>query len=272
MYLHFIINTAYFRFNFSNMVSNLSSIDFVVDRDHSLELSQYQSLPINDDSNNNNVHNTEVELPEDESYHDSFVVMTNSNLAQERKGNAKYFLLYFLILAAIFSVSLYNYLLPKHIPILGSTSKTIPYKIIMHPEPPTGFWGVVTKPYPTGSFWTNLVVRGGDGAIGLYPYGIKTLDVGIQVSYGASRRVVSKLAITDPFLCDLQISSTQQYLSRSVEGYDNMSVTMGYRTAFNGRFRTHLVKGSLFVTTVFDNATPVISSPYSKIVSVDAKV
>lgn len=155
---------------------------------------------------------------------------------------------------------------------MGSISKTIPYKFIMHPEPPSGLWGVVTKPFPTGSFWTNLVVRGGDGAIGLYPYGVKTLDTGIQVSYGASRRIVSKLAITDPFLCDLQISSTQQYLSRSVEGYDNMSVTMGYRTAFNGRYRAHLVKGSPFITTVFDNATPVISSPFSKIISVDAKV
>ena len=245
-------------------------MDFVVDRDHSLELSKYQSLPINDDSNNvNNTYN-EVGLPEVDSYHDSFVAMTTPT--QEKKGNVRHFLIYFLVLTAIFAVSLYNYLLPKHIPLMGSISKTIPYKFIMHPEPPTGLWGVVTKPFPTGSFWTNLVVRGGDGAIGLYPYGIKTLDIGIQVSYGASRRVVSKLAITDPFLCDLQISSTQQYLSRSVEGYDNMSVTMGYRTALNGRYRAHLVKGSLFVTTVFDNATPVISSPYSKIVSVDAKV
>jgi len=47
---------------------------------------------------------------------------------------------------------------------------------------------------------------------------------------------------------------------------------MGYRTATNGRYRAHLVKSSPFVTAVFDNATPIISSPFSKIISVDAKV
>ena len=246
-------------------------MDFIVDRDKSSELSQYQSLPVNDD-NHVSIAN-QVEVPENECYQDNnVVILTQLNYAQEKKGNFLKLLMYFLVLATIFALSVYNYLRPKHISVMGSTSKTIPYKFIMHPEPPTGLWGVVTKPFPTGSFWTNLVVRGGDGAIGLYPYGVKTLDTGIQVSYGASRRIVSKLAITDPFLCDLQISSTQQYLSRSVEGYDNMSVTMGYRTAFNGRYRAHLVKGSPFITTVFDNATPVINSPFSKITSVDAKV
>ena len=78
-----------------------------------------------------------------------------------------------------------------------------------HPDPPTALWGSVTKPYPTGAFWTNLVVRQGDSPIAVLPYGIKTVDSGVQVSYGATRRSVTQLVISDPFVTDLQISATQ---------------------------------------------------------------
>jgi endoglucanase Acf2 len=151
-------------------------------------------------------------------------------------------------------------------------NRTTAFKPVTHADLPTALWGVVAKPYPTGAFWTNLVVKNGDGAIGVYPYGVKTIDAGVQVSYGASRRLVTPIAIADIFVPDLQISAVQGYISRGVEAYDNTSVTMGYKTAVNGRYRTHLVKGSPFITVVYENATPIISSALMKINSVDARV
>lgn len=153
-----------------------------------------------------------------------------------------------------------------------SLSKTTSFKPITHPEAPTGYWGTVTKPYPTGAFWTNLAVRNGDSPIAVLPYGVKTVDAGIQVSYGATRRSVSQIAITDPFVCDLQISATQGYLSRAIESYDNVSVTMAYRTPLNGKYKTHLVKGSPYITVVYDGATPVISSSLMRILTVESRV
>ena len=166
-------------------------------------------------------------------------------------------------------------------PAEQSLLRTIIFKQVLHPEPPTKYWGSVTKPYPTGAFWTNLVVRTGDGAIGVYPYGVKTTDTGVQVndntlphtlsihtnynastlsilsnthsltqvSYGYSRRTVTTTAIIDPFYVDLQIGATQGFISRAVESYDNVSVTVGYKTTLNGKFRTHLVKGAPSHTT-----------------------
>lgn len=151
-------------------------------------------------------------------------------------------------------------------------SKTTTFKPVTHPESPTALWGVVTKPYPTGAFWTNLAVRGGDSPIAVLPYGIKTVDAGIQVSYGATRRSVSQIAISDPFVTDLQISATQGYVSRSIEAYDNVSVTMGYHTQQNGKYKTHLVKGSPYITVVYDGATPVISSSLMRILTVESRV
>jgi hypothetical protein len=42
----------------------------------------------------------------------------------------------------------------------------LPLKRIIRSKPTTTLWGDVQKPYPTGAFWTNLVVDNGDGTIG----------------------------------------------------------------------------------------------------------
>ena len=157
--------------------------------------------------------------------------------------------------------------------VLGqSLGRATAFRQVVHQEPPNALWGTVIKPFPTGAFWTNLVIKNGDGAIGVHPYGIKTVDAGVQVSYGASRRAVSPIAITDPFVADLQIGATQAFAGRGVESYDNGSVTVCYRTAINGKFRTYLVKGSPFITVVYENATPIITSALMKITNVDSRV
>lgn len=151
-------------------------------------------------------------------------------------------------------------------------SRTVPYTPIDHPEPLSSLWGSVTKPFPTGSFWTNLVVGKGEGAIGVYPYGVKTLDHGVEISYGASRRVVLKSSVTDPFMTDFQVSFVEGIQSHTVESYDNISVTMLYKSDNNiGKMKTHIVKSSPFMTFVFESTTPVVSSPVFSILSVESQ-
>ena len=154
----------------------------------------------------------------------------------------------------------------------ATLNRVTAFKQVFHSDIPTIYWGTVTKPYPTGAFWTNLVVKSGDGAIGVFPYGIKTLDTGIQVSYGSSRRQVSSTSITDIFAIDLQISANEAYVSRGIEKYDNISVTMAYKTIGLGKYKTHLVKGSPFITVIFEGTTPIISSKSMQIINVDAKI
>lgn len=195
----------------------------------------------------------------------------DEDLASKSLAKSKWLLPAFLFLSAILIT--FGSLLKRQPGSLGqSLNRLTAFRQVTHLEPPNALWGTVVKPYPTGAFWTNLVVKNGDGAIGIYPYGVKTTDAGVQVSYGASRRAVSQIAITDPFVADLQIGSTQAFVGRAVESYDNTSVTVCYRTAVNGKFRTYLVKGSPFVTVVYENATPLISSPLMKITTVDSRV
>jgi len=44
--------------------------------------------------------------------------------------------------------------------------RSIPFKQVVHPETPSPLWGNVVKPFPTGAFWTNFVVKNGDGVVG----------------------------------------------------------------------------------------------------------
>lgn len=154
--------------------------------------------------------------------------------------------------------------------LLLALERNIPFERVEHPDNPTPLWGAVMKPFPTGAFWTNFVVKRGDGVVGVLPYGVKVLENGIQVSYGATRRVVNQFAVVDPFFSDMEITSKESYVKRYVERWDNISVTMKYETSENGIFKSPLVKGSPFITVEYLNATPVIKADVMKIISVDS--
>jgi endoglucanase Acf2 len=196
---------------------------------------------------------------------------TSQSIPTKRLSFFRIGVLIFVFVTAM--AALHRFIIHKNSEILMQSmfggKAVVPFKVLLvHPDPPTSFWGDTKKPLPTGAFWTNLVVRNGDGPIGLYPYGVKTLDSGVQASYGAYRRQVSSLAIIDPFVCDIQISSVEPYTSRAVERYDSLSVTMTYNAGLHGKFKALLVKSSPFLTVKFDNATPQITSPM-QILSVD---
>lgn len=155
-------------------------------------------------------------------------------------------------------------------------SMTIPFKYIDHPMQPSIYWGSVSMPYPTGAFWTNLVIYDGKGqtttAAGVLPYGVCTTASGVQVSYGATRRYVTQLEISDPFAVDMQLGALEGIVDWGVARYDNLSVTMQLNTSTSGSLITYLVKSSPFITVEYTEATPVISSEVMSILNVEGQL
>lgn len=117
-------------------------------------------------------------------------------------------------------------------------------------------------PFPTGAFWTNLVVPSPDSIysypIVVYPYAYKWSKDALQLSYPAVHRLEDKNHnwIADPFAPDLTLSSLETPISRFVTRYDPLSVTLRFVATPDSKWETTLVQGSPYTTIKYMNSTP----------------
>ena len=126
-------------------------------------------------------------------------------------------------------------------------------------------------PFPTGGFWTNLVLRPTGEAsssssysypIVAYPYSFQWSSRGdLQISYSASRRVIEARSIHDAFAPDMTMSSVEQTVARHVTAFDSLSVTLRYSGGKSGGFfETYIVQGSPYVTFKYDGLQPKLTA------------
>jgi endoglucanase Acf2 len=118
-------------------------------------------------------------------------------------------------------------------------------------------------PFPTGAFWTNLVVLAGEDIqsypIVVYPYSYKWADSSLQLSYPAARRLVEKLSIQDAFEPDITISTEEDAQHRYITKFDPLSVTLRFVSTPGSKWETSLVQGSPYATIKVLNSTPVFT-------------
>ncbi|GKY95515.1 hypothetical protein MPSEU_000513200 [Mayamaea pseudoterrestris] len=117
-------------------------------------------------------------------------------------------------------------------------------------------------PFPTGSFWTNLVLaptadRGLSYPVVAYPYAYAWSHALLQLSYSASHRKEEPKMIHDYFFPDLTLTTQEGILNRHITYFDALSVTLRYTTQ-GGKWETYLVQGSPYVTIRYENSSPVI--------------
>jgi Glycosyl hydrolase family 81 N-terminal domain len=131
--------------------------------------------------------------------------------------------------------------------------------LIAPPESPHAF----VFPFPTGAFWTNLVVPSPQGAlsypIAVYPYAYRWSATSLQVSYPAGHRIVDKLTIQDAFAPDLKLSTVEEISNRYVTQFDPLSVTLRFVSTQECKWETALVQGSPYITLQYLKATPIIA-------------
>jgi Glycosyl hydrolase family 81 N-terminal domain/Glycosyl hydrolase family 81 C-terminal domain len=121
-------------------------------------------------------------------------------------------------------------------------------------------------PFPTGAFWTNLVLpptadRGLSYPIAVYPYAYKWSDSLLQASYPAQHRKEEPKAIHDYFFPDLSFGIQEDTVSRYVVAFDPLSVTLRYSAEGRDSFwETYLVQGSPYITIKYNKASPVLTA------------
>jgi hypothetical protein len=116
-------------------------------------------------------------------------------------------------------------------------------------------------PFPTGAFWTNLIVPSPESGISypivVYPYAYKWTDSSLQLSYPSGHRVADKHSIVDTFAPELTISTVEDISNRYVTKFDPLSVTLRFVATVDSKWETALVQGSPYATIKYLNATPV---------------
>lgn len=118
-------------------------------------------------------------------------------------------------------------------------------------------------PFPTGAFWTNLVLeptadRGLSFPVVVYPYAYKWSDNLLQVSYPARHRMEDSKSIHDYFYPDLTFGAGEVSRNRFVTSFDPLSVTVKFVSRHGGTWESYLVQGSPYITIKYDNISPVI--------------
>jgi endoglucanase Acf2 len=133
---------------------------------------------------------------------------------------------------------------------------------LFHPNliAPPGSSQAFVFPFPTGAFWTNLVVHSPIGdvsyPIAVYPYAYRWTPSSIQVSYPAGHRVSDEHVIQDTFAPDLTITSVENISKRLVTEFDPLSVTLRFVSSADSKWETALVQGSPYVTIQCLKSTP----------------
>lgn len=117
-------------------------------------------------------------------------------------------------------------------------------------------------PFPTGAFWTNLVVLSPMGDISypivVYPYAYRWSSNSLEVSYPGRHRITDAHAITDAFAPDLTLMTVEEISKRHVTAFDPLSVTLRFASSVNSKWETALVQGSPYVTSQYVKETPIL--------------
>ena len=134
-------------------------------------------------------------------------------------------------------------------------------------------------PFPTGAFWTNLVMLPRTAKASLpilesnsgiysypivaYPYSFQWSSLGkLQVSYSASRRLVEPKMIHDEFAPDITIGSVEEIGTRNIVQFDSLSVTLRFYESDSTRdsnlWETYIVQGSPYITILYSGLTPAL--------------
>ena len=142
---------------------------------------------------------------------------------------------------------------------------SVPFAHVTHPLQPTPLWGAVRKPYPTGAWWTNLVLNKGANNVAVLPYAIKaTNDDGVQISYSYFRHLSTRMVQADLFAADMSMAAVENATTHYVESYDPLSVGLVFPTVDHlqhnrpSYYRTHLVRGCPYVTVEYYGCKPVV--------------
>jgi len=131
-----------------------------------------------------------------------------------------------------------------------------PYTAVDHTKQIGTVWNAA-GPAPTNYWFTNLFLDGGKNPVDQMPYLIRTADKSVNISSpGVSN---SKASVMTVFIPNLSVGCSET-VTRSVTAYDQLGVNIDWKGADNKKMSLPLVRGSPYVTMIYNGLTPFIDS------------
>lgn len=126
-----------------------------------------------------------------------------------------------------------------------------------------------SRPIPTNAWWQNLIIEQGDQPVVACPYMVKCLEDGVVIC--APSPLTEENFVASVWHDDWKINIPGCDSCRQVVGFDPMSVTVQYgsREQAVSIARVPLVKGSAFITVLFDSPTALELTTIHAIIAVD---
>ncbi|DAZ92504.1 TPA: hypothetical protein N0F65_012734, partial [Lagenidium giganteum] len=114
--------------------------------------------------------------------------------------------------------------------------------------------------FPTGAFWTNLVLDDGTAPVATFPYTVKVDAHALHVAYPF--RVVMPHVVQNGFVSEMVMSMATPATQHHVTQFDALSVHVRFfgseDAARGGEFTALLVRGAPYVTAQYTNAVPTV--------------
>lgn len=137
-----------------------------------------------------------------------------------------------------------------------------PFGSEAHPLEPTARWGSFSAPLPTNSFFTNLVLGNGEFPIVPLPYMTKITSNSIEISSPGLSSTSSY--VISSFLRNMEMGATEDLQQHVIDAFDPLSVTVRWDSQEGeGSLKTPIVRGSPYVTAIYDNLTPFLSTAHA---------
>jgi endo-1,3(4)-beta-glucanase len=137
---------------------------------------------------------------------------------------------------------------------------------VSHPLAPTTLWGDLDGPYPTNSFWSNLVLDDGSERINAMPYHLRASGDGVAIAMPAL--TVAEKSVTTSAATSVVLGAEGGFSSRAVVDYDLFGVTLELR-AGGGTMRAPIVYGMPYVTGIYDGLKPHVGTGGPAVLSVN---
>ncbi|KAL2620339.1 hypothetical protein R1flu_000544 [Riccia fluitans] len=140
---------------------------------------------------------------------------------------------------------------PQPFPVISTT---------VAPDP-SQLWGAQTRvaPLATNAAWQNFVLNDGTTAEYLHPYSFQSASGKLAICY--PKGMAELTMMFQVIIADLIFSCLEEGNSpHTVTYYDDLGVTLTYGS---GRLSVPIVRGSPYVTLIYQGGTPVISTSHA---------